>query len=65
MKRTGLKTEINGVCGMCVHATPDYKFENLSINGEPTLVSCPFRMYKQNINQRGCVEWKQRKDCER
>lgn len=65
MKRKPAKTEIFNVCGTCAYATPDRKFENLSLNGEPTLVSCPFRRWKQNVGQIACIEWKQQTDCAR
>jgi len=36
-------------CRDCVLSTPDMKFENLSLDGEPTLLSCPHRQWRMVI----------------
>lgn len=36
-------------CRDCVHSTPDMKFENLSLDGKPTLLSCPHRQWRMVI----------------
>lgn len=43
------KTVIVRHCRDCVHSTPDMKFENLSLKGEPTLLSCPFKEWRMVI----------------
>lgn len=45
-------------CGECGHGTPDMKFENLSVDGKPTLVSCPFQPYKMVVCERACDHFK-------
>lgn len=39
-------------CGECEHGKPDYKFENLSLEGKPTLVRCPFSFYAHTMNEK-------------
>lgn len=36
-------------CRDCALSTPDMKFENLSLDGKPTLLSCPERKWKMVI----------------
>jgi hypothetical protein len=36
-------------CRNCVHSTPDMRFENLSLDGKPTLLSCPERKWRMVI----------------
>lgn len=36
-------------CRDCALSTPDMRFENLSLEGEPTLLSCPHRRWKMVI----------------
>ena len=43
-----------GTCGECAHGTFDWKFENLSLEGKPTLVKCPYKPYKQVVSEKGC-----------
>lgn len=37
-------------CRDCEHSVPDMKFENLSVDGEPTLLSCPYKEWRMVIN---------------
>lgn len=41
-------------CIDCSNATPDMQFKNLSLTGEPTLVSCKYSKWKQNAHQVAC-----------
>lgn len=43
-------------CEDCAHATPDMKFENLSLDGKPTLLSCPFDRWKKLFKEPACRE---------
>ena len=43
-------------CEDCAHATPDMKFENLSLTGEPTLLICPFSQWKKLFKEPACKE---------
>lgn len=36
-------------CNDCIHSTPDMKFENLSVDGKPTLLSCPYQEWRMII----------------
>ena len=36
-------------CRDCVLSTPDMKFENLSLDGKPTLLSCPHRQWRMVV----------------
>lgn len=46
---------INHYCGECALAVADYKFENLSLEGKPTLVSCPYSgKYKKVVSEVAC-----------
>lgn len=48
-------------CRDCAHSTPDYKFENLSVNGEPTLLSCPHKKWRMVITTtETCNNYKQK-----
>lgn len=51
------KQEIDGTCGECAHGTPDMQFKNLSLAGEPTLVSCPFHEWKKVVSERACEKF--------
>lgn len=37
-------------CRDCAYAVEDTKFENLSLEGKPTLLACPFKEWKIIIN---------------
>ena len=41
-------------CEDCAHATPDMKFENLSLEGKPTLLICPFDKWKKLFKEPAC-----------
>lgn len=41
-------------CGECAHGTLDWKFDNLSLDGKPTLVKCPYKPYKQVVSEKSC-----------
>lgn len=43
-------------CEDCAHATPDMKFENLSLEGKPTLLICPFDKWKKLFKEPACKE---------
>lgn len=43
-------------CEDCAHATPDMKFENLSLEGKPTLLICPFDKWKKLFKEPACEE---------
>lgn len=43
-------------CEDCAHATPDMKFENLSLEGNPTLLICPFDKWKKLFKEPACEE---------
>ena len=46
-------------CKDCAFATPDLKFENLSLSGKPTLLYCERHPFpKRLINQEGCNDYK-------
>ena len=45
-------------CGECGQGTFDMKFENMSLEGKPTLVSCPFQPYKMVVSERACSHFK-------
>lgn len=48
-KKTQPAKKAERFCRDCSHSTPDTKFENLSVNGEPTLLSCPFKEWRMVI----------------
>jgi len=54
MKPKAATDQPRRTCGECANGTPDYKFENLSLDGKPTLVSCPYKPYKQVVTQKSC-----------
>ena len=45
-------------CEDCAHATPDMKFENLSLDGKPTLLICPFDKWKKLFKEPACDKFK-------
>lgn len=47
-------------CEECYYAKPDYKFENLSIEGKPTLLICPFDKWKKLFKEKACKNFKQK-----
>lgn len=50
--------EVSHVCINCAHATPDTKFENLNLEGGPTLVRCPFQTFARIVDEPACEEYK-------
>lgn len=59
-KKTQESTVIHH-CGECALAVFDYKFENLSLEGKPTLVSCPYSgKYKKVVSEVACVNFKEK-----
>lgn len=50
-------------CCDCEHGTFDTKFENLSLDGEPTLISCPYSTRKRVVNEVGCSYFKRKTIC--
>ena len=51
MKRRQLQYN---VCDDCRHGHYDTRFENLSVDGEPTLIICPFQQWRRNLRERAC-----------
>lgn len=49
-----LAPEAGHTCGECGQGT----FENLSLEGKPTLVSCPFQPFKMVVSERACSHFK-------
>lgn len=50
--------EIVHYCKDCKHATEDWKFENLSLDGRPTLLICDIIGWpKRLINERACKDY--------
>ena len=48
-------------CKDCRYSTPDWKFENLNIEGQPTLLKCSINTERKRIiNERGCGNYEQR-----
>ena len=48
-------------CRDCKHSTPDMKFENLSVDGKPTLLICDLQKWpKKVITEKGCKNFEQR-----
>lgn len=54
------KNKIDGRCGECAHGTYDMQFKNLSINGHPTLVICPFTQFKHVVSEPACEKFNKR-----
>lgn len=60
-RRKTVEETVVRYCRDCVHSTPDMKFENLSLSGEPTLLSCPFQQWKLVITTTAvCKEYAER-----
>jgi hypothetical protein len=55
-----LAPEAGHTCGECGQGTFDMKVENLSLEGKPTLVSCPFQPFKMVVSERACSHFTQR-----
>ena len=49
-------------CSECARATFDYQQKNLSIDGEPTLLSCPHHKYKLVVDSMACSEFQPRQN---
>lgn len=48
-------------CGECASAVADTKFENLSLDGKPTLVTCPHSgKYKKVVSEIACENFKEK-----
>ena len=53
------KTEVKlFYCKDCRFGEPDMKFENLSFDGKPTLLKCPYSQWKKLFNEPACKEFK-------
>jgi len=48
-KKKQKEPDIVRYCKDCIHSEPNMKFENLSVNGEPTLLSCPYQEWRMLI----------------
>lgn len=46
------------ICINCAFATPDTKFENLDLDGNPTLVRCPHFRYARVRTEDACFHFK-------
>jgi len=49
------------VCWNCEFATIDTKFENLDLEGNPTLVRCPRERYARIRSEEACRHFKMKK----
>lgn len=49
------------ICWNCSHATPDMKFENFDLDGNPTLVRCPFEKYARIRTEPACSHFVMKK----
>ena len=46
-------------CRDCRFSTPDWKFENLSLSGQPTLLKCSVHTERKRIiTEQGCNDYK-------
>jgi len=45
------------ICSNCEFATFDTKFENLNLNGEPTLVRCKYEEYARIVSEPACYHY--------
>jgi hypothetical protein len=45
-------------CRDCMYGVPDMKFENLSLEGKPTLLKCPYNEWKKLFNEPACKKFK-------
>lgn len=48
-------------CDDCAYAAYDQKFENMSLDGKPTLIICPFKEWKIVVGSVGCDNFTRRK----
>lgn len=49
-------------CRDCEYATPDMKFESLSLAGKPTLLKCTINTERKRlITEKGCNNFKRKK----
>lgn len=47
------------LCRDCSFAIEDWKFENLSVDGKPTLLKCSIHTERKRIiNEQGCRDFK-------
>lgn len=63
MKRLKKEVEERPVvfCRDCAHARVDEKFENLSLDGKPTLLICDIIKWpKRIITEKGCKDYQKR-----
>ena len=49
------------ICINCVFATLDTKFENLDLEGNPTLVRCPHQRYARIRTEDACRKFQMKK----
>ena len=57
-KKKTEQPEEKHVCSECGKAVFDYKFENLSLAGKPTLLSCPNSgKWKRVVNEPACADF--------
>ena len=55
------EAEKSRTCGECSHATPfTDDFRTLSVQGEPTLATCPFMRRKVLLSEKSCLRFKHR-----
>lgn len=44
-------------CGTCAHAKPYTSFHTLSIKGEPTMLDCPYKVWKRLYGEKACCRY--------
>lgn len=58
MKKKQEKQVIRHVCGECAHGTLDYSHINMSHDGQPICVVCPFFKFKRLRRETACERFK-------
>lgn len=49
-KKKQVVEQVIRYCKDCAHSVEDTKFENLSLDGKPTLLSCPYQEWRMVIS---------------
>lgn len=58
MAKKTVIVEVTHYCKECRHSTEDWKFENLSWQGKPTLLFCArHQERKRIINEKACKDY--------
>lgn len=59
VKKTKSSAKPDAYCRDCAFATEDWKFENLSLEGKPTLLKCSVHTERKRIvSEKGCNNFK-------